>query len=85
VSFGRPTDDRACQVKGTFVASRAAGDDERAFVASQFDSFVDKLQFIGVARAAVARWATWPAVAVRLKATALFEQTPGPDAGVAMR
>jgi hypothetical protein len=26
-------------------------------------------------------WVTWPAVAIRLRATAVFNQTPGPDAG----
>lgn len=85
VSFGRPTDDRACQVKGTFADSRAATESEREFVLAQWNGFVNKLEFIGIARAALARYVTWPAVAIRLKATALFEQTPGPDAGVAMR
>src|SRR5215212_7287240 len=29
VTFGRPVDERACQVKGTFISARAARDDER--------------------------------------------------------
>jgi len=26
-------------------------------------------------------WVTWPAVAIRVRANALFNQTPGPGAG----
>ncbi len=29
VSFGRPIDDKACQIKGTFVSSRVARPEER--------------------------------------------------------
>lgn len=82
VVFGRPTDDRACQVKGLFAGARAARADERAFVFDQWDGFLEKLERIGIPRATTARWTTWPCVAIRLKVTALFEQTPGPDAGV---
>ena len=81
VVFARPTDDRACQVKGIFVDARAAGENEREFVDAQWDRFLDQLERIGIPRLAAQGWITWPAVAVRLRATAVFEQTPGPDAG----
>jgi hypothetical protein len=81
VVFARPTDDRACQVKGVFVGARAAAESERGFVEAQWDRFLDKLEKIGIPRAGTLSWITWPAVAVRLRATAVFEQTPGPDAG----
>ena len=32
IVFARPEDDRACQVKGTFVSARPASDDEEAVV-----------------------------------------------------
>ena len=82
VDFGRPTDDRACQVKGLFVRSWTATDGERPLIDVQWRGFGDKLEGIGIPRAAYGNWTTWPAVAIRLKVTALFEQTPGPQAGV---
>ena len=84
VSFGRPVDDRACQVKGVFIASRDASDDERPFIARQWDGFLSRLEQIGIPRAATRAWITWPAVAIRVRVNALFEQTPGPGAGAPM-
>jgi hypothetical protein len=81
VSFGRPTDDRACQVKGVFVDVRAASDAERPLVSAQWDGFVGSLEKIGIPRAATGAWVTWPAVAIRLRTNAVFNQTPGPGAG----
>lgn len=82
VVFGRPVDDRSCQVKGIFVDARPATADERQRVTAQWNGYLENLERIGIPRAAAAGWVTWPAVAVRLKVTALFEQTPGPQAGV---
>jgi hypothetical protein len=81
VTFGRPVDERACQVKGTFVAARAARDDERLLIDAQWEGFTRQLETIGVAREARSAWPKWPATAITLKATAVFEQTPGPAAG----
>jgi hypothetical protein len=81
VGFGRPVDDRACQVKGVFVEARDAAEDERAAVLAQWDGFLGSLEKIGIPRAATRTWVTWPAVAIRLRANALYEQTPGPGAG----
>jgi len=79
--FGRPVDDRACQVKGEFVSVRPAAVRERPFIEAQWNGFLDQLQQIGIPRAAAGGWVTWPALAIRLRATELFNQTPGPDAG----
>jgi hypothetical protein len=81
VGFGRPVDDRACQVKGVFVNARPATEDERRFVAVQWDRFLGQLEQIGIPRAGSAGWTTWPATAIRVRVTALFNQTPGPGAG----
>src|SRR5262245_52329286 len=81
VTFGRPIDERACQVKGTFVSARAAREDERAMLDEQWEGFTRQLEAIGVAREARSEWPKWPATAVTLKPTAVFEQTPGPAAG----
>ena len=77
----RPVDDRACQVKGTFVDVRAAGKDERRSIDQQWNGFLDQLEQIGIPRATTAGWTTWPAVAIHLRATAVFDQTPGGKAG----
>lgn len=81
VVFARPEDDRACQVKGTFVASRPATDDERPLVQTQWRGFMHQLEVIGTPGESTRTWVTWPCVAVRLAVTAVFSQTPGPDAG----
>jgi hypothetical protein len=84
VVFARPTDERACQVKGTFVAARPVDDDERGPALAQWNAFLDSLEYIGIPRTAAATWTNAADVAIRLKVTALFEQTPGPDAGKAL-
>ena len=81
VVFGRPIDDRSAQVKGIFVDMRPARASERDLVIGQWEGFRDQLERIGIPRETSAAWVTWPAVAIKLKATALFEQTPGPQAG----
>jgi hypothetical protein len=81
IGFGRPVDDRACQVKGVAIGTRAATEAERAVVAAQWDGFLGSLEQIGIPRAATTTWVTWPAVAIRVRVNALFNQTPGPGAG----
>ena len=85
VGFGRPVDDRACQVKGVFAGVRDATEEERPQVLAQWDGFLGSLEKIGIPRAATRTWVTWPAVAIRLRANALFDQTPGPDAGAPLK
>lgn len=82
VLFGRPVDERSVQVKGTFVDVRDGLDGERAMVFAQWEAYMDNLGVIGIPRAVYERCPRWPVVAIRLKVTALFEQTPGPSAGV---
>jgi hypothetical protein len=81
VSFGRPVDERACQVKGTLVGVRDATEAERPRVLAHWERFLSNLEQIGVARAACAGWVTWPCVAIRLRVTAVFEQSPRPGTG----
>jgi hypothetical protein len=51
----------------------------------QWNRYLQSLERIGIPRASLLGWVTWPAIAVRLRATAIFNQTPGPDAGAALR
>ena len=79
--FARPPDERSCQVKGTFAGARPSTDDERAVVQAQWDRWLDRLATIGLPRPAFEHWTTWPCVAIRVRVTAIFNQTPGPGAG----
>lgn len=81
LDFDLPTSHRACQVKGTFVGSRPAREDERAEVDRQLDAFAEDLEKIGIPAAAFAGWKSWPCTAFEIRVTELFEQTPGPGAG----
>jgi hypothetical protein len=81
VTFGRPIDERAIQVKGTFAGARPAREDERPALDAQWDNFSRSLEMIGVPRVARSAWPRWPATAITLVPTAIFEQTPGPSAG----
>ena len=79
--FARPTDDRACQVKGTFVEARPATKKERTGVDAQWEESLRQLEQIGIPRQLWAGYAVWPCVAVRVRVTDVFDQTPGPGAG----
>jgi hypothetical protein len=79
--FCRPTDDRACQVKGLLVGVRAADPSEQSFAYAQWDGFMASLEGIGISPRLADRWTRWPARVIRVEVTAIFEQTPGPKAG----
>jgi hypothetical protein len=81
VVLARPIDDRACQIKGVFTGARPATADEEPFVKAQWGRFLASLEQIGIPRDGLAGWSIWPSVAVRIRVTALFNQTPGQNAG----
>lgn len=85
MAIDRPTDARACQVKGVFVASRRARVAERSEVERQVEGFLTHLEALGIPRALTGGWEFWPCVAIDLRITEIFEQTPGPGAGEPMR
>jgi hypothetical protein len=85
VSVARPADDRAVQVKGEFVSERDAHPSEQAFVLAQWKGFLNQLDLIGLAgSASTIAWSVWPCVAVTIRVTQVFSQTPGPDAGAVL-
>jgi hypothetical protein len=85
ISFTRPSDDKAVQVKGEFVATDDATQADQQFAMSQWEGFLRQLDLIGLPGKATATWTLWPCVAVRIRVTALFSQTPGPEAGAVLR
>jgi hypothetical protein len=85
LSFARPTDDRAVQVKGQFISARDADASEEAFVLGQWRSLIAELDAIGLAAlTSTNTWLMWPCVAVTIRVTAIFSQTPGPEAGAVL-
>ena len=84
VVFARPVDERACQVKGVFVATRSIESDERDYARTQWASFLTNLEYIGIPRASADTWISDADLAITIKVTAIFEQTPGPAAGTAL-
>jgi hypothetical protein len=85
INLDRPTTHRACQVKGVYVSSRRARPAERALVLGQVEGFTADLEKIGIPRAMTVGWNAWPCMALELRVTQLFEQTPGPGAGAPLR
>lgn len=82
ISVGRPADDRAVQVKGQCVGMRDADATDEPFVMAQWKGFLAQLDLIGLAgTAATTTWSVWPCVAVTIRVTQVFSQTPGPEAG----
>ena len=85
LSFARPTDDRAVQVKGVFVSERDVEDAEGPFVQAQVNAAFEQLDAIGLGGLRqMANWPLWPCVAVTIRVTAIFSQTPGPEAGAVL-
>ena len=83
--MARPTDDRAVQVKGEFVSVRDADESDGAFVLGQWQSLLAELDAIGLAQlTSTSTWLMWPCVAVTIRVTAVFSQTPGPEAGAVL-
>jgi hypothetical protein len=83
VTFSRPVDHRSIQLKGSVVEIRAAVAGERAEVESYRLAYSSTLGYIGLPPRLTARVRNWPCHALRLRVEALYQQTPGPDAGVA--
>jgi hypothetical protein len=82
--FARPPDERSCQVKGVFESQQPAVSADEQFVRAQWRRWLERLTTIGLPLSTMGGWDEWPCVAVRVRVTALFNQTPGPNAGVAL-
>jgi hypothetical protein len=85
LDFDLPTSHRACQVKGVYVSSRRARSAEQAVVDTQIDRFGADLEAIGIPRAMMTGWTTWPCTAMEIRVTEIYEQTPGPGTGEPIR
>jgi hypothetical protein len=81
IALTDPTTNRAMQLKGVWLGERRTTEDDRAFLERYRDQLVRQLAIVGVPRSVTKRFTWWPAVALRVQVTQVFDQTPGPAAG----
>lgn len=82
VSVAQPEDHRSVQVKGTSLELRGAAEPDRAAIDRYREALIAKFSAIGYPPSLFHRLNVWPCRVVRLRVESLFEQTPGPRAGV---
>jgi hypothetical protein len=80
-----PPTHTSVQLKGTTRSVRLARRDEEEFVRSRKAAFAESLELLGVPQRITWSVAHWPAFAVEVVVDEVFEQTPGPNAGVKLR
>jgi len=81
VTFSRPIDHRALQLKGAVTEIRASNEEDQATQAAYRGALMEQLAAVGVSRALSRRIAWFPSFAVEVRVAEMFEQTPGPNAG----
>ncbi len=81
VTWARPSDNQAIQLKGRSTSIRPATEQERARVERYVAAFIEKLVAIGEPEAPLRRVRFWPAIVVEIDVVGAFAQTPGPGAG----
>lgn len=85
VVAAHPVDHRSVQMKGDVVAVAEVSEPDDPAFAAYLDAHAALLELVGMPRALVRRIAWWPAVAVDVRVTDLFDHTPGPGAGERLR
>jgi hypothetical protein len=85
VVSSEPLSHETLQLKGRIQAVRIAAAEEEALVRECLERFADALDQVGLPRAVTRTLACWPAFAVDVAVEAVFDQTPGPRAGVLVR
>jgi hypothetical protein len=84
LTCSRPADHRTLQLKGGVLEIRAADERDRGDIERYRQDFAEVLGYVGVPPRLTGRVQAWPCHAVRFRVEALFQQTPGPGAGVAL-
>lgn len=81
-TFSRAFDHRTLQVKGRALEVRPARDAERPILERYVEELAAALEHIGLPPAMLRQLPVWPARAVTMTVDELYEQTPGPKAGL---
>lgn len=80
-----PPDHSTVQLKGTTGAVRLAEEDKRELLEDRIDGFAEVLHRLGYPLRIVRAINHWPAFAIDVNVEEIFEQTPGPNAGMPLR
>ena len=80
-----PPDHFSLQLKGRTTGLRLAADHERDLLHDRLEGFAEVLYELGVPMRVVRSVNHWPAFAIDLDVEEIFDQTPGPKAGMAIR
>lgn len=81
ITFNRPSDHKSIQVKGKCLSLRPSTEADRAVQMVGRAALVEQFVAVGIPRSTTRRIVWWPSLALDVKVTAVFEQTPGPRAG----
>lgn len=81
VVFTRPSTHETLQLKGTVQEIRVAEESDRSVIEGHLDRLIAELELVGLPERVTRRLTHWPAHAVTIRVEAVFEQTPGPQAG----
>lgn len=85
LSASHPPDHRSLQLKGHVVGITDADEDDRAAALRYQGAAIPLLETVGVPRSLQRRVVWWPAWAIEIAVTDIFDQTPGPGAGDPLR
>ena len=80
-----PPDHATVQLKGTASSVRLAEEGERELIQDRVDGFAEVLHRLGYPLRVARAITHWPAFAIDVKVEELYEQTPGPKAGMPLR
>ncbi len=81
IGYSSIGDHVSVQVKGRVVATRDANPDERDLIVRYIGAFAEALAMTGIPRATTRALNAWPAHAVTVEVSDIFDQTPGVKAG----
>jgi hypothetical protein len=85
ISCTDPLSHESLQIKGLTRGVRLAPAADEAFVRDRLEAFAVVLDEIGLPRHVTRGLAHWPAFAIDVSVEQVFDQTPGPRAGEAMK
>ena len=84
VAASHPLSHRTVQIKGVTRRVQLAASSDEPFIRKRWDEFSAVLAEIGLSQGVLQRVAHWPVFAVEMTIEQVFDQTPGPNAGVAL-
>lgn len=81
ILVSQPLSHRSFQIKGAVTQVAQAPDDARAFIEEYLAGFARVLETIGMPYEVVMMLSHWPSLALEVRLSELYLQTPGPGAG----